>query len=162
MMAWCCQPTSHYLSQCWPRSMSPYGITRPQWVNSSPPSAAYMCQWIGSALVQIMACRYSAPSHYLDQWCSIVNSFRNKLQWNFNQNAIFFSFTKMHLKISSVKWRPFCPGKDELNIPYLNMILTAPADVIAPTTPGITFSKVSLLLINLIAFCWWDDLTQHV
>ena len=24
--------------------------------NSSPPSAAYMCQWIGSALVQIMAC----------------------------------------------------------------------------------------------------------
>ena len=26
-------------------------------VTSSPPSAAYMCQWIGSALVQIMACR---------------------------------------------------------------------------------------------------------
>ena len=25
--------------------------------NSSPPSAAYMHQWIGSALVQIMACR---------------------------------------------------------------------------------------------------------
>ena len=25
--------------------------------DSSPPSAAYMCQWIGSALVQIMACR---------------------------------------------------------------------------------------------------------
>ena len=26
------------------------------WVNSSPPSVAYICQWIGSALVQIMAC----------------------------------------------------------------------------------------------------------
>ena len=26
-------------------------------INSSPPSAAYMRQWIGSALVQIMACR---------------------------------------------------------------------------------------------------------
>ena len=25
--------------------------------NSSPPSATYMCQWTGSALVQIMACR---------------------------------------------------------------------------------------------------------
>ena len=25
--------TSHYLSQCWPRSMSPYDVTRPQWVN---------------------------------------------------------------------------------------------------------------------------------
>ena len=33
-MAGCCQATSHYLSQCWPRSMSPYGVTRPQWVNS--------------------------------------------------------------------------------------------------------------------------------
>ena len=32
-MAWCCQATSHYLNQCWPRSMSPYGVTRPQWVN---------------------------------------------------------------------------------------------------------------------------------
>ena len=33
-MAWCHQATSHHLSQCWPRSMSPYGVTRPQWVNS--------------------------------------------------------------------------------------------------------------------------------
>ena len=27
IMAWCRQATSHYLSQCWPRSMSPYGVT---------------------------------------------------------------------------------------------------------------------------------------
>ena len=33
LMAWCLQATSHYLSQCWPRSMSTYGIIRPQWVN---------------------------------------------------------------------------------------------------------------------------------
>ena len=32
-MAWCRQATSHYLSQCWPRSVLPYGITSPQWVN---------------------------------------------------------------------------------------------------------------------------------
>ena len=32
VMAWCRQATSHLLSQCWPSSMSPYGITRPQWV----------------------------------------------------------------------------------------------------------------------------------
>ena len=30
VMAWCRQATSHYLSQCWPRSLSPYGVTRPQ------------------------------------------------------------------------------------------------------------------------------------
>ena len=36
VMAWCRQATSHYLSQCWPRSMLPYGITRPPWVNHFP------------------------------------------------------------------------------------------------------------------------------
>ena len=35
VMAWCHQATSHYLSQCWPRSLSPYGITRPQWVKKN-------------------------------------------------------------------------------------------------------------------------------
>ena len=33
VMAWCHQAPSHYLSQCWPRSTSPYGVARPQWVN---------------------------------------------------------------------------------------------------------------------------------
>ena len=33
VIAWCHQETSHYLSQCWPKPMSPYGITRPPWVN---------------------------------------------------------------------------------------------------------------------------------
>ena len=34
VMAWCHQATSHYLSQCLPRSLSPYDVTRQQWVNS--------------------------------------------------------------------------------------------------------------------------------
>ena len=37
VMAWCRQATSHYLSQCWPRSLLPYGVTRPQWVNTMRP-----------------------------------------------------------------------------------------------------------------------------
>ena len=32
VMAWCHQATSHYLSKCWPRSKSPYGVTRSQWI----------------------------------------------------------------------------------------------------------------------------------
>ena len=32
VMTLCHQATSQYLSQCWPRTMSPYSITRPQWV----------------------------------------------------------------------------------------------------------------------------------
>ena len=30
VMTWCHQAPSHYLSQCWPRSMSLIGLTRPQ------------------------------------------------------------------------------------------------------------------------------------
>ena len=33
VMAWCRQATSHYLSQYWPKSVSPYGVIWPQWVN---------------------------------------------------------------------------------------------------------------------------------
>ena len=34
VMAWCRQATSHYLSRCWLSSLLPYGVSRPQWVNS--------------------------------------------------------------------------------------------------------------------------------
>ena len=33
VMAWCRLASSHYMSQCWPRPLSPYGFTWPQWVN---------------------------------------------------------------------------------------------------------------------------------
>ena len=35
VMAWCRQAASHYLSQCWPRSMSPNDVTRPLWANDN-------------------------------------------------------------------------------------------------------------------------------
>ena len=37
VMAWCRQATSHYLSQCWPWSLLPYGVTRPEWVKEHWP-----------------------------------------------------------------------------------------------------------------------------
>ena len=72
--------------------------------NSSPPSAAYM--------VQIMACRLFGAkplSKPVLGYLIVIRTLRNKLQWNLKklQN---FSFTKMHPKTSSAKWRPFCPG----------------------------------------------------
>ena len=68
---------------------------------------------------------FSAPSHYLNQCWVIVNwNLRNKLQLNFNQNTKLF-IQENHLKISSVKWRPFFPGGDEfINcsfIPYISI-----------------------------------------
>ena len=41
IMAWCRQATSHYLSQCRPRSLSPYDVTRPQQVVRNLISTAY-------------------------------------------------------------------------------------------------------------------------
>ena len=34
VMAWCRQATSQYLSQCWPSSLWPYGVTKPQRVKA--------------------------------------------------------------------------------------------------------------------------------
>ena len=83
---------------------------------SSSPSAPFLRQWIGLTLIQIMTCRHTAPSHYLNQWWVIVNwTLRNKLQWIFFFIKIrIISSTKMHMKISSAKMRSFCPGGDEL------------------------------------------------
>ena len=93
VMAWCGQATSHYLSQCWPRSLSPYGLTRPQWVNqmyfnSIWPSDAIWHHRAWSTLVQVMACCLTAPSHYLNQcWLIISEVLWHSFQGNFTGNA---------------------------------------------------------------------------
>ena len=58
-MAWCHQPTSHYLSQCWPRSLSPYGVTRPQWVD---PCSSGLTPWLLN-LPQSPHCWAGADDH---------------------------------------------------------------------------------------------------
>ena len=55
IMAWCSLATSHYLNQCWPRSLLPYGVTWPQWVNPAYPRVCW--RWnIPRALSQYHAC----------------------------------------------------------------------------------------------------------
>ena len=61
VMAWCRQAASHYLSQCWLRSMSPNDVTRPQWVKYMGTSCGIALMWLAhnaldSILVQVMAC----------------------------------------------------------------------------------------------------------
>ena len=76
------------LVQDWNTSIA-YILEIPQCcINSSPPNAAYMHQWIQSSSVKIMACRLLGPSQYLNQCWVIVNwTLRNKLQWNFDRNS---------------------------------------------------------------------------
>ena len=55
------------------------------------------------------------PSHYINQcWALSVGILGTNLREILIANQTV-SFNKMHLKIPSVKWRPFCPGEDELN-----------------------------------------------
>ena len=69
-------------------------------------------------------CRTRLPS-WLDTITRYLQMSLSKFGWsvsfiigtNFSEILIkiqIFSFTKMHLKISSAKRRPFCPGGDEL------------------------------------------------
>ena len=52
VMAWRGQATSHYLSQCWPRSLSPYGVIRPQWVNLLYSIFNSSVGWVGNLRFQ--------------------------------------------------------------------------------------------------------------
>ena len=105
VMAWCRQATSHYLNQCWPRSLPPYGVTRLQWVASLVPGRSGgdfkntifnpvltisiyksyddTLRWIPrdltdvkSTSVQVMARCHQATSHYLNLcWSSLMISY---------------------------------------------------------------------------------------
>ena len=48
VMACCLMAPSHYRSQCWPRFMSSYGVTRPQWVDHEQVGEIVCNRFLGS------------------------------------------------------------------------------------------------------------------
>ena len=82
-------------------------------VNSSPPSATHLRQWIGAVLVWIMACRLFDTKPLSKPMPVVVKlNLWSKLQWNFKQNTKnFIHKNTSYLKMSSAKWRPFCSGR---------------------------------------------------
>ena len=83
-------------------------------ISLSPPSATYMHQWIGSALVQIMACRlFGAKSLskpmlaycQLDLWEQISVKFKSEFYYIHSQKCIW------NCRLPT--WQPFCPRGDE-------------------------------------------------
>ena len=127
VMAWCRQATRHYLSQYWPRSMSPNGVTRPQWVNSLWPSDTTWWLRSGSTLVQAMACCLMAASHYMN-WCRLIIS---EILWYFWEGNFAWSAQGICLSLIWVRKLPIqdykliSHGAKQLRIPvapFTNMV----------------------------------------
>ena len=112
VMAWCHQATSHYLSQGWPRSMPPYGITRPQSVNchylytikflkSSPIIMLYKQPYYGTTKLEpyhryqltglrikwLPLCRQHFQMHFLEAKCLYFDSIFIEVHWTQTQTS---------------------------------------------------------------------------
>ena len=62
VMAWCCQATSLYLNKCWSRSPTPYGVTRPEWVNvgNTTMELRHPCLWTSNLNNEISYVAYGS------------------------------------------------------------------------------------------------------
>ena len=79
-------------------------------INSSPPGAAYMRQWTGSALVQVMACRLFGAKplpELMLAYCQLNSCDQTSVKFE-SEFCHFHSWKCIWI------WRPFCPGRDEL------------------------------------------------
>ena len=76
-------------------------------MNSSPPGAAYMRQWLGSALVQVMACRLFGTKPLPDPMLTFCHwDLKKQTSVKSNKNTKLF-IQEYALKISSAEWRTF-------------------------------------------------------
>ena len=121
------QVTSHYFNQWWPSSLMHLCImvTRAQWVKAQikpvqlplthPPLC---CIYASVSRVSIGSDNGLSPvRHQAITWNNTHLLSIRPLGTNLCEIGIKTqkcSFMKMHLKISPAKWRPFCPGGDEL------------------------------------------------
>ena len=104
VMAWWRQATSHYLSQCWPRSMSPNGVTRPQWVNYNGEHTAITKDKIFLVVAIILEMQVSF--YFLDKkWFWFI------IHWSL--------FWRVSLKIGQ-HWFRLCPCSGMEASHYLN------------------------------------------
>ena len=77
VMAWCCQATSHYQSQCWPRSVVPYGVTRPQWVNNNICDVSFYhtklwCNFSQSSFTRKLTILHAKARLYINHFHDII------------------------------------------------------------------------------------------
>ena len=67
VMAWCRQAASHNLSQWWPRSLLPYGITRPQWVKKGSNCSSGL-SWLVKIYISLEDFAWPIPEQGLEHF----------------------------------------------------------------------------------------------
>ena len=101
VMAWCRPTSSHYLSQCWPRSLLPHGVTRPQWVKII---SGYSLKYISNGI----SCEgkdHEFYSYILKQKCCIF--WWNSCHWLILEHPLCHHQNQWNLHIDIIKWKHF-------------------------------------------------------
>ena len=140
---WCLMKPSHYLKQCWflicevPWHLPESNLTASAQATLYNEFQNYTFTWLPylpvanvlthwgrvthicvSKLNSIGSDNALSPSHHLNRCWNIVNlTLGNKLPWNVYRNSYIFIKKNLYLKMSSGKWRPFCPGLNVLMPP---------------------------------------------
>ena len=102
VMAWCHQATSHYLSQCWPRFMSPYGITRPQWVNDLFCSTGH--QQVNHWIASILSHATTKTNATFYPMCSLIHWGQEKFRPFQKEIFLLYCIIKILDKITKIKF----------------------------------------------------------
>ena len=117
--AWCRQATSHYMNQCWPRSLSPYGITRPQWING----ISIQEQWLSGDIIYrgIFHGFFMINLHYALK--SLTHWGRDKMD-TISQTTLLITFSWMKMLEFRLNFHwCFVPKGPINNIPALFQIM---------------------------------------
>ena len=167
VMAWCRQAISHYLSQCWPRSLSPSGVTWPQWVNLG---WCHMVSWnllthlwpnetmwrhrSVSALAQAMACCLMVSSHYLNKCWLIIS----EVLWHLraiSQEVIQTSVLDLSLKINNLRLELFLLGASEWECWRMKCLIKSASclDCVHTKTSALSPHKTSAVQKNSANWC---------
>ena len=72
-MAWCLQATSHYLNQCWLKSLPPYGVTRPQRIKKN--INCLFCLFVCFITQSFLTYSFVLPTSTLSTICRPLSSY---------------------------------------------------------------------------------------
>ena len=164
VMAWCRQATSHYLSQCWPRSLSPFGVTRPQWVNLAGPKqtnplvADGRFKQLHCERIFVFSFNFNRTPFFKAQLAlsqRIFSSWRRSVEAQFawtNEEHQAFSQLRHWVIDDEVHWRILASADHNVMNRWSHPTQHPPPPPPSPTHHLPTNMAVSTMLINISVF----------